>query len=339
MVKRLTLEEIGKLAGVSRSTVSRVVNGYPHISPEIRERVEQIINETGYQPNFAARSLASSRTQVIALFVPNIVSHIFSDPYFSHLTEGISRACNAADYTLSLYLFHSLEEEQRTMERMLNGRMIDGLIFTADRDDSGLIPELRAQKTPFVMVGRPDDPSISYVDTDNVNGGYAAGRHILRLRRERIAFIGSHQNNAGRDRQKGFLKALKEQGVMLPPEMIVIGDFSEDSGYYAMNQLLRHKPGAIFAANDLMALGALRSITDAGLTVPDDVAIIGFDDSPAGQLASPPLTTVRQHVHRLGTTAVEMLLDILDTGSDAPHRVILPTELVIRASCGADQRY
>ncbi len=338
-MKRFTLEEIGQLAGVSRSTVSRVVNGYPHISPEIRERVEQIISETGYQPNSAARSLASSRTQVIGLFIPNTVLHIFSDPYFPRLIEGISKACNAENYTLALYLFHSLEEEQRSIERILNSHTVDGLIVSADRDDSGLIPQLKERRMPFVIVGRPEDTTINYVDTDNFNGAYAAARHLLRLERERIGFIGTQHNNAGRDRRDGFMKALNEHGTTLPPQMIVYGDFSEESGYHGMRKLLPYKPDALFASSDLMALGALRSATEAGLKIPDDLAIIGFDDLPPATVAFPPLTTVRQPVHRLGMTAVEMLIDILNTGNDLPRRVILPTELVIRASCGADKRY
>lgn len=339
-MKRLTLEEVGKMAGVSRSTVSRVVNGYPHISPEIRERVEKIINQTGYQPNFAARSLASSRTQVIGLFIPNTVAHIFSDPYFSRLIEGISRTCNAENHTLALYLFHSLEEEQNSLERILNSSTIDGLIISADRDDSGIIARLQAhQHLPFVMAGRPDDANINYVDTDNFHGAYNAARHLLRLQHRRIGLIATHQNNAGRDRYNGFIKALADQGNPLPPEMIAFGDFSEDSGYHAMKQLLPHKPGAVFASNDLMAFGALRCATEAGLTIPDDLALIGFDDLPAASISSPPLTTVRQHVHRLGSMSVQMLLDVISTRSTVPNRMIIPTELVIRASCGAEQRY
>jgi LacI family transcriptional regulator len=335
---KLTLEEIGKLAGVSRSTVSRVINRHPNVRPEVRERVLKVVAETGYHPDPAARSLAGQRSGIIGLVVPLAVQRLFDDPYFARLIQGISRACNAHDYALSLILFHSKEEEAKLYPRISRNQLFDGIIVTATQVEDPLIPQLLANQVPFVLDGRHEDPRVSFVDTDNVAGAYTAVSHLIRLGRKRIATItGPLDNLAAMDRKQGYLSALRGHGRLIDEDVMVSGDYTEVSGYEAMRRLLPRKPDAVFVTSDTMALGALRALRGSGVKVPDDIALVGFDDLPQAATADPPLTTLRQAIQRRGVMEVETLIDILHNGLEPSRRLIVPAELVIRASCGAGQ--
>jgi LacI family transcriptional regulator len=334
--KNLTLEKIAKIAGVSPATVSRVVNNYPHIRPEVRERVQKIIAQTGFQPNVIARSLASDRSGIIGLVIPNSPRMVFTDPYFASLIQGITQATNRSSLTLSLFLFHSKEEEVRTIQSILSTGLLDGVIITADRKEDSFVPKFAERGLPFVLIGRPEKQmQISYVDSDNVAGGYLATEHLLKLGHRRIATIGSDQNTAGDDRYSGYQNALENYQFKIDPCLVAFGDFSMDSGYTAMKKLLPEMPDAVFVASDTMALGALRAIREAGLRVPDDIAVVGFDDLPPALQADPPLTTVQHPIEQSGKLAVEMLITLLNEKDAPSRRTILPGKLIIRGSCGA----
>jgi LacI family transcriptional regulator len=329
----LTLEQIAELAGVSRSTVSRVVNGHISVRPEVRQRVQQVIAETGYQPHAAARSLAGQRTQVIGLVIPRVIQSLFADPYYSLMIQGITQACNQHDYTLSLFLFHSEAEEAKLFPRVVGARLLDGVVLASAMVGDPFITQLLASPMPCVVVGRPQDEAASYVDVDNVAGGYTAVQHLLNQGRRRIATItGPLNTSAGQDRRQGYGNALRAHGLAVAEEMVQEGDFTEAGGYQAMQRLLPLAPDAVFIASDTMTFGALQALREAGLTVPDAVAIVSFDDLPMAALATPPLTTVRQPIRRLGATAVETLLAILRSGPSPPRQVIMATELVVRGS-------
>ena len=331
---RLTLEKIGELAGVSRSTVSRVINNYPHIRPEVREKVLSVIKETGYQPNLIARSLAANESKVIGLVIPSIINAVFTDPYYPKLTQGIAQACNELGYTLTLMLFHSPEEERQNARRIINMSLLDGIIITADILYDPIVPELLENGVSFVQVGRPQEPEkVNYVDTENVYGGELATEHLIKVGYRRIAQIATAKNTAGIDRDTGYRKALDKHGIDYDSNLTTYGDFSRESGYKAMTELLVHQPEAVFVHSDTMALGAIQAIREAGLSVPDDIAIIGFDDLPPALLAEPPLTTIRQPIHQTGMMAVELLIDIIKDNTQPPKSRILPLELVIRGSC------
>lgn len=336
---KLTLDEIGRRAGVSRATVSRVINGYPHIRPEIRERVQKIIDQTGFQPNHIARSLASRTSNIIGLFVPNVVEFIFGDPYLSALIPGIARACNTHEYTLALFLYDPREEGQRQFRRILSSSMVEGLIITADCSDTEFMPQLLANDIPFVLMGRPSKFSqeVNFVDADNVGGAYQGVKHLLQLGYRRIALISNKLNTAAEDRTEGYQRALHEWGITPDAELMVEGDFTERGGYIPMQQLIAHHPEAVFVASDTMAVGALRAIQEAGLHVPDDIALVSFDDLSTAATTTPPLTTVHQSPQAHGALAVETLIDIVKHGTTPVRHVVMPTELVIRASCGAAQ--
>lgn len=335
-MKRLTLDEIARLAGVSRATVSRVVNNYPHIKPEVRERVQTIITKTGFQPNLIARSLASDRSGIVGLVIPNTPRMVFTDPFFPTLVHGITQAINRQGLTLSLFLFHSKDEETRTIRSILTTGLLDGLIITADRKEDSFVPKFIHQGMPFVLIGRPEtNPDITYVDTDNVAGGYLATDHLLKLGRRRVGIIGANENTAGDDRSTGYYMALQDYGITADPTLIAFGNFSVQSGYEAMKLILPANPDAVFVVSDTMALGALRAIREAGKRVPDDIAMIGFDDLPPALQADPPLTTISHPIEQLGVIAVNLLSQMLSANDVPPTHTILPASLVIRASCGA----
>lgn len=335
-IEKLTIRQIAEMVGVSRSSVSRVLNDSPSVSAEMLERVQAVIAQTGYQPNPIARSLSGRRSNIIGLVIPLAVSSLFEDPFFARLMQGISRGCNSHDYTLSLFLFHSAEEERKLHHRISRSRLLDGIIVTATRTGDLLIPQLLDNGVPFVVHGKHEDSRVSYVEVDNEAGAYTAVSHLLRLGRQRIGHIsGPSSSLAAQDRKKGYLKALQERGVPLDESLVAEGNFTETSSYDATHRLLSRKLDALFVASDSMAFGALRALREAGKRVPDDVAVVGFDDMPQAAIADPPLTTVRQPITRAGALAVEMLIEILEKGEGTPRRIILPTELVIRVSCGS----
>lgn len=335
---KLTLEEIAKLSGVSRSTVSRVVNNHPMVKPDVRTRVLQVIKDTGYHPDPAARSLAGQRSGIIGLVVPRSIQFLFTGPYYPRLIQGISQACNDHDYTMSLMLFHTQKEEDRLFPRILRNRLADGIIVSALPIGDPLVAQLRHHNVPFVMIGRPDDPGqVSFVNVDNVQGAFQGTMHLIQQGRGRIAAItGPLNTTVGLDRRQGYLDALTSRGVNVLEDLIVEGDFTEAGGFTAMQRLLPHRPDAVLVASDTMAMGALRALRQAGRAVPADVAVVGFDDLPGSAVSDPPLTTVRQPIRRLGGWAVEMLIAILDHGPQPPRHLVASTELVIRASCGAN---
>lgn len=334
---RFTLESIAELSGVSRSTVSRVVNNHISVRPEVRERVLAVIEQTGYQPDPAARRLAGQRANVIGLVIAEPAQALFADPYFPRLIQGITQACNPHEIALSLFLFHTKEEEANLYPKILRNNLFDGLIVAGNHIDDPLVPQLIENNIPFVAIGRHEHPDVNFIDTDNKAGAHTAVTHLIRLGRQRIAHITGHLNNrSAQDRQEGYRNALRDRGRTVDPTLTEIGDYTEASAYEAAHRLLAKNIDAIFVASDSMALGAMRALREANVAVPDDVAVVGFDDLPPAILAIPPLTTVRQPIRKVGALAVETLLDILDNGLKPARRIILPTELVVRNTCGKD---
>lgn len=336
----LTLEDIARQAGVSRSTVSRVVNDHPNVRDDVRMRVWEVIKRTGYHPHAAARTLASQRSWMIGLVLPRSVSSFFTDPYFPHLTQGIAQACNQYNYTLSLFLVSSKEDEEKIFPRVSRRGLLDGILVQSGQIGDRLIDRLVASNIPLVIAGRPFHTSgVSYIDVDNVKAAYNAVTHLIQLGYRRIGTIAGPANTTvGLDRREGYLTALAEHGWDVDETLIVEGDFTEASGYQAMQHLLPARPDAIFAASDIMAVGAMRAARDAGLRIPDDVAFVGFDDLPTTTLFDCPLTTIRQPVVEFGIKAVETLLDLIVNGTKPARRIIMETELIVRSSCGAARR-
>jgi LacI family transcriptional regulator len=339
-VSDLTLEDIAKQAGVSRSTVSRVVNDDPNVSDKVRAHVNQVILSTGYHPHAAARSLASKHSWTLGLVLPRTVSTFFTDPYFPRLTQGIALACNRYNYTLALFLMDTNEDEKRIFPRIARKGMLDGIILQTGRRVDNLTESLIKSELPVIIVGRPFETNgVSYLDVDNFDAAQRAVCHLINLGYKRIATItGLVDSTAGIDRREGYLKAFLDNGRSVDDELIIEGDFTERSGYLAMQKLLPAMPDAVFAASDTMAIGAIMAVREAGLRVPSDIAFVGFDDLPIATQFDVKLTTVRQPIVQFGAKAVEILLDIINNGIKPSRRVIMETELVIRESCGASQK-
>jgi LacI family transcriptional regulator len=336
----LTLEDIAKRSGVSRSTVSRVVNGHPNVSQPVRDRVMQVIQETGYHPNAAARTLASQRSWTIGLVLPQSVSAFFTDPYYPHLTKGIAQACNQYGYTLALFLVGTKEDEDTIFPRISRPGLLDGVLLqSGQHGDQGIIGHLIDANMPMVVVGRPFRyDNVSYIDIDNVVAASSAVTYLVHLGYQRIATIsGPSTSTVGIDRLEGYRRALTGRGRQVDTAFISEGDFTEAGGYYAMRKLLPARPDAVFAASDIMALGGMRAAREAGLNVPDDIAFIGFDDLPFATLPDVQLTTVRQPVIQFGVKAVELLIDIIENGLEPPRHIIMGTELIIRDTCGTNR--
>jgi len=331
----LTLEDIARLSGVSRSTVSRVINADINVKEETRQKVQEVINSYNFQPNLAARGLASGRTNVIGVVIPAGVSVIFTDPYFPLLLQGISAVCNDRNYSVMLWLAEP-EFERRMISRILHSGLVDGAVIASILINDPIIKSLLESKMPFMMVGRHPTMEVNYLDVDNLQSGRKATMHLVRLGYKRIATItGSLDQVSGNDRYQGYVKALQDSGHLVRPELTAEGDFTEEGGYNAMLRLLKHKPDAVFVASDTMAYGAMRALREARLRIPEDVALVGFDDIPASAKTDPPLTTVRQPIIQMGSKAADLLIDIIESGTKMVQKVFVETELIVRESCGA----
>lgn len=332
-----TLEEIASLANVSRSTVSRVINNDPNVNETTRKRVQDVIREVNFHPNLAARNLAGGRTRIIGFVIPMGVSTLFTDPFFSLLIQGVSSACNASDYSVMLWLAEP-EYERRTIHQILNNNLVDGILIASMVLDDPLIKASIESGRPFITVGRnPTSQNISYVDVDNQKSAQEIVSYLLRLGYRRVATITGPQNLiAGADRMEGYRAALRQWGLPYDPDLVAQSDFTEEGAYLCMQRLIPRRPQAVFCASDAMALGALRAAKESGLRIPEELAVCGFDDMPFSARTDPPLTTVRQPVFREGVVAAETLIDMIEHPHNLqPHRILLPTELVIRSSCGS----
>ncbi|WP_019631334.1 LacI family DNA-binding transcriptional regulator [Actinomadura atramentaria] len=329
---RPTLEEVAARAGVGRGTVSRVVNGSPRVSEQARAAVLKAIEELGYVPNRAARSLVTHRTDTVALVVAESDQRLFGEPYFAGIIRGISTALGDTGLQLLLALARSPGEYARLAD-YLTAQHVDGVLLTSLHAEDPLPAKLEAGGVPTVLGGRPPGLSpVSYVDVDNRSGARQAVEHLVAHGRRRIATIAGPQDmGVGIDRLGGYRDALADAGL---PELIAYGDFSEASGIAAAEELLARDPGldAVFAADDPMALGALRVLRRLGRTVPGDVAVVGFDDSAAAPLADPPLTTVHQSPEEMGREMARLLVARI-RGEDLDEPVvILRPHLVKRES-------
>jgi DNA-binding LacI/PurR family transcriptional regulator len=334
-VAQPTLLEVAARAQVSRATVSRVVNGSPRVSPEAKAAVDEAIEALGYIPNHAARTLVTRRTDTIALLVSEPQSRVFADPFFASMARGVSSALSATQFQLVLLLAQNGPEHDK-IARYVQQRLVDGVLLMSLHGPDPLPGVLRRAGVPTVLNGRPSDLSdIPYVDADNRGGARTATAHLIAGGRRRIVTVtGPQDMPAGQDRHTGYCDALAAAGMKARRKDVATGDFTEASGVRAARTLLEAVPDldAIFAASDAMAVGVLRELRATGRRVPDDVAVVGFDDAPYAEHTTPPLTTVRQPLEEMARRMCELLLAQIEGNPADEQQVVLPTELVVRES-------
>lgn len=327
-----TLEAVAREAKVSRATVSRVVNGSPKVSGDVVRAVNEAIAKLNYVPNRAARSLASHTTQAIALIVPEDTTRFFGDPYFAAIVQGIARRLYDSEYLLNMPVAGN--DPGRKAQRYLRSGVVDGaLVVSHYEGDDSLWEAL--DSVPMVFGGRPSHESDDeiYVDVDNVEGGMTGTEHLIAINRHRIGTItGPLDMPAGIDRLEGFRRAMAVAG--LPADAVEAADWTVAGAVAATRHLLDRVPDldALFVASDLMATGALSVLRERGRRVPEDVSVVGFDDSPAATSSAIPLTTVHQPSEQMGFEMADLLLRVLAGETDVPHRNLMPTRLVRRAS-------
>jgi len=328
-----TLEAVAAEAGVSRSTVSRVVNGADHVRPDVVAAVTAAIDRLKYVPNRAARSLANRQTMAIALVIPEDTNRFFGDPFFAEIVQGITQGLEDSDYVLSLQLASPSSPSEKTIRYLLGGN-VDGAIVVSHHSGDDFFTSLN-DTMPVVFGGRPYHPELhsnNYVDVDNAASAAMATQYLIDQGRSRVASIAGPPNmQAAIDRAEGWKRAVADAGQ--DDALLEYGDFTMASGAEAMRALLQRAPDldAVFVASDLMAAGAISALREAGRSVPADVAVVGFDDSSAATSGTIGLTTVHQPSRLMGAEMAGMLLALL-RGEPTERERLMPTHIVVRQS-------
>jgi DNA-binding LacI/PurR family transcriptional regulator len=332
-----TLEAVALAAGVSRATVSRVVNGSSRVTPETRKVVEKAIHRLGYVPNRAARSLVTRRTDSVGLVIPEPTTRLFGDPFFPRLIRGINAVLAEADHILVLLTPQSAHDEERLGSYLVSGHLDGAMLVSLHGADP--LPALLVERgIPVVVGGRPTRGiAVDVVDVDNVQGALQAVRHLIALGRRRILTVTGPLDMApAQDRLAGYRTALEGAGIDHDPTLELAGDFEQTAARDAVERFIAAggRFDALFAASDAMALGAMSAIRRAGLRVPEDVAVVGYDDSALALSSDPPLSSVRQPIEEMGREMARALLAQLGASRQVARSVVLATELVVRGSSG-----
>ncbi len=329
-----TLDEVARLAGVSRATASRAINGGSRVSAKAAQAVAEAVQTLGYVPNPAARSLVTRRTDTVAMVVPESDERVFSDPFFARTMHVVTQVLAQRDLQILLLIAQPGDEMQRTL-RYLRGGHVDGAIVVSHHRNDALADHLAAIGLPAAFIGRPltGAEKVFYTDPDNIAGAREVTNILIERGCRRIGTItGPIDMSAGTDRAAGWREALDAAG--LATDAVVEGDFTEDGGEAACEILLRDHPAidGLMVASDLMAAGALRALGRAGRRVPDDIAVVGYDDLGIAERTTPPLTTVKNPIGDMAREAVRLLLAQLDGTTSIPRRVVFAPELVRRTS-------
>jgi len=327
-----TIKDVAELAEVHPSTVSRVINGNPRISEKTKNKVFLIIKKLGYTPNAIARGLKTKRTHTLGMLIPDI-----TNPFFAEIARGVEDAANKNSFNVILCNTDDKLKKERTYLEILREKRVDGLILgTAHIRDKSIL-ELEKKKFPYILISRNIERlNKNCIIIDDVEGGIMATEYLIKLGHRRIAHItGPLKTRSALNRLKGYKLALKKHEIEYKDELVGEGDFRIKGGYQVMKRFLKltEPPTAIFAANDLIALGAMQAIQKKNFHIPEDFSVIGFNDIELASFVYPPLTTIRQPILEMGNLAVKMLLRIIIEKEFNQRRIILQPKLVIRESC------
>jgi LacI family transcriptional regulator len=329
----VTIMDVARASGVSYATVSRVLSEYEFVRESTRSRVMEAVERLGYVANLPARSLAGGRSQIIGLLVPNVDNN-----YVGTVMLGIDQELERAHYDLMLYTSHRQPNNESLYVSAIANGLTEGLLLITPLDPTTYLDALRKQNFPYVLIDQADKTeNSSVVEATNWQGAYDATRYLCQLGHTRIAFItGTLAVRSAVERLRGYKDALADCGLPVREELIIEGDYLQQTGYEVTRKLLQSAdplPSAVFASNDLLAFGAMDAARACGLNIPEDISIMGFDDIPQASLVYPRLTTVRQPLEQMGRVAVRMLLERIEDRSCPPRQVALPTQLIIRDSC------
>lgn len=355
MKQKLTIQDIAKLAGVSKATVSRVLNHKPTVDPDIRERVMKIVNERGFVPSITATVLRGGRTQLIGVLAPPL-----THPFVPEIMLGVAEVTDRTSYEVVLYTMNPAHKHSDVLDRILAMKLSTGLLAIMPGQLGGHLDFLYKQGVPIVTIEDQVAPANTpWIGIDNVSSAYDATHYLLTLGHRRIGHILGPENYlCTRERYEGYCRALNEAGLEPDPRLLWQGDFDLVGGRECAHHIFslppEERPGAIFAANDQTAFGLIDVAPQYGVRIPEDLAVIGFDDMPMAAFAKPGLTTIRQPHREMGQVACELLLSMVDPrnysfqhtretfsrtgeGGSKNLRLLLPTKLVVRESCGAAQ--
>ena len=329
---KITIFDVASDAGVSYATVSRVINNDPHVKPETRQRIVDTMVRMGFVVNRQARSLASGRSQMIGLLVPDLETG-----YIGEIIRGIDTELEISQYDVMLYTTHRRETKEANYVTSLVQGMVDGLLLVLPRNPGLFLDFLRQRRFPHVLIDHQGiDEKGPAVGATNWQGAYTATEYLIKLGHHRIGLItGWMDLGCARDRLAGYQSALRTHHIPVEPDLIFEGDFHQPAGYEGASAFLKLPvpPTAIFASNDVMAMGAIEAVRVHGFRIPEDISILGFDDIPQVATLHPGLTTVRQPLEQMGRVAAQMLLDFLKDPQKKTQRLELPTELIVRDSC------
>lgn len=336
----MNIKEIARHAGVSVATVSRVLNHPDSVAPKTKEHILALIDEMGYKPNWFARGLNFNKTNTIGLLVPNIL-----DPAFVEIAEGAEEVVNKKGYNVLLCITEGVAEKEKTYLQTLIDRKVDGVILVSSMLEDDEIEELRAQGIPVVLVGEnKGNSSCPIVRIDCSDASYQAVRHLLECGHRRIALVyGITPEVENKRKIEGYMHALQEASIEFSPDYMVKAENTIEGGYVAARRLLgkRNHPEAIFTSSDLLAFGVMDAIRDSDMKIPDDVAVMGFDNIRMSNLMFPKLTTVAKPLHRMGLSGARLLLDVIESQGNEEcvlQEIVLQSKLKIRKSCGHKER-
>jgi len=335
----ITIKEVAKLAGVSPSTVSRVISDSSRISDITKKNVRKAMGELGYHPNAIARSLVNRSTNTIGIVMPQSPEKAFLNPFFPQALSGISAAAHEADYCILLSTGSSEEEQEESIKSIIMGGRVDGVILMYSSANNDTLEIIKEMKIPAVIIGKPmNTEGILYVDNDNVDASYKVTKRLIEKGHKKIAFLsGSFKYVVSLDRLDGYRSALLHYGLELDRNYIVEGEFSKESGYESMEKLLsvREKPTAMVVTDDVMAFGAIEAIKKAGLKIPQDIEVVSFNNVPLAELCIPSLTSVDIDAYSLGYESSKLIIEKIN-GKAEKDKVIVPTHIVYRDSSQKD---
>ena len=330
---KITITEISKIAGVSKTTVSRVLNNKPDVDSETRQKILSLIEQFDYQPNAFAKAISLQKTNHVGLIIPHNAEYVFSNSFYTEVMHGVSVEVDRQGYYLVLCYAHEVNYLD-----IYRQKRVDGFVLLSPGSyHIHIIDSLNKEGVPFVSTARiSDEGSMTYVDVDNYYGATLAMEHLIELGHKRIAYIGKPTLKSSQDRLRGYQAVMQKYNLPLHDEWMQITDNSSAEGGYSYTvKLLQSNniPSAIFLANDMQAIGAINAIKENGLRVPEDISVIGFDDIPLAKYTTPALTTIRQPTFQKGVNAARLLIEMLETGQPISS-LTMDVELIVRESTG-----